>query len=328
MRLFGHTDDRDSASGAMEKPPFEPWIPKDFWPHVIFPEARSVVVIGLPIALPIIETSPSIFYHELYKNVNALLDQYTYQLALYLTKKGFPSIYVPRGGYGHISLLKDKPMAFFSHRHAAYLAGLGSFGVSNMVLTREYGPRVRFGAVFTTAELPGDRVMREQLCIRCMRCVKICPANALSRKDYPQGLADKIACAEGGTSFWPITSPRLADSASRYARSVRIESNSPEWMPLFMRRARRPSTLIRRGSMSAPLGRNEPPILDQWKREIDALGWLPIHRVFRVARSWPGNTRRSCSWSSSLLLPSSLSPASRSCTGPSGAWNVPSPSPH
>ena len=179
-----------------ERPPFEPWIPKDFWPHVIFPEARSVVVIGLPIALPILETSPSIFYHELYKNVNALLDQYTYRLALYLTGKGFPSIYVPRDGYGHISLLKDKPIAFFSHRHAAYLAGLGSFGVSNMILTREHGPRVRFGAVFTSAELPGDPVLKEQLCVRCMRCVKICPVDALRRKDYPYGLTDKRACAE------------------------------------------------------------------------------------------------------------------------------------
>jgi epoxyqueuosine reductase len=182
--------------GLWEKPPFEPWVPQDFWPHSIFPEAISVVVIGLPITLPIIETSPSIFYHELYKNVNSLLDQYTYRLALYLTEKGFPSIYVPRDGYGHISLLKDKPMAFFSHRHAAYLAGLGSFGVSNMVLTKEYGPRVRFGAVLTSARLPSDPISKEQLCIHCMRCVKICPVKALRKEDYPEGLIDKRACAE------------------------------------------------------------------------------------------------------------------------------------
>ncbi|MDD1744004.1 MAG: 4Fe-4S binding protein [Methanomassiliicoccales archaeon] len=179
-----------------EKPPFEPWVPEAFWPRSIFPEARSVVVIGLPITLPILETSPSIFYHELYKNVNSLLDQYTYRLALYLSEKGFPSLYIPRDGYGHISLLKDRPLAFFSHRHAAYLAGLGSFGVSNMILTRKYGPRVRFGALFTSAKLPGDPLLDEQLCIRCMRCVKICPVGALERKDYPEGLADKRACTE------------------------------------------------------------------------------------------------------------------------------------
>jgi epoxyqueuosine reductase len=179
-----------------EKPPFEPWVPREFWPQSIFPETRSVIVIGLPITLPIIETSPSIYYHELYKNVNALLDQYTYRLALFLTEKGFPSLYVPRDGYGHISILKDRPLAFFSHRHAAYLAGLGSFGVSNMILTRKYGPRVRFGAIFTNAELPGDPISREQLCVSCMRCVKVCPVNALEKKDYPEGLTDKYLCAE------------------------------------------------------------------------------------------------------------------------------------
>jgi len=178
-----------------EEPPFEPWVPKEFWPQSIFPEARSVIVIGLPVTLPIVETAPSIFYHELYKNVNSLLDQYTYRLALFLTEKGHSSLYVPRDSYGHISLLKDRPLAFFSHRHAAYLAGLGSFGVSNMILTREYGPRVRFGSVFTSAELPGDRPLVEQLCIHCMRCTKICPVNALGRKDYPQALTDKVPCA-------------------------------------------------------------------------------------------------------------------------------------
>ena len=55
---------------------------------------------------------------------------------------------------------------------------------------------MRFGAVLTSAELPGDPISKEQLCIHCMRCVKICPVNALERKDYPEGLTDKRACAE------------------------------------------------------------------------------------------------------------------------------------
>src|SRR5659263_765481 len=58
-------------------PPFLPWIPEEFYPQSIYPEARSVIVIGLPIPLPVLETSPSIYYRELYNTVNALLDQYT-----------------------------------------------------------------------------------------------------------------------------------------------------------------------------------------------------------------------------------------------------------
>ncbi len=75
-----------------------------------------------------------------------------------LTEKGYPSIYLPRDGYGDIEVLLKKPMAFFSHKHAAYLAGMGSFGENNVILTEEYGPRVRFTSIFTTAEIEGDTI--------------------------------------------------------------------------------------------------------------------------------------------------------------------------
>jgi epoxyqueuosine reductase QueG len=176
-------------------PPFLPWMPEEFYPQSIYPEARSVIVIGLPIPLPVLETSPSIYYRELYNTVNALLDQYTYRLANFLTDRGYPSIFVPRDGYGNIEVLLENPVAFFSHRHAALLAGLGTFGVNNTVLTPEYGPRVRFGSILSTADLPPDPMLETQLCTRCMRCVKMCPTNALNKEDYPRGLTDKKACS-------------------------------------------------------------------------------------------------------------------------------------
>lgn len=43
-----------------------------------------------------------------------------------------------------------------SMRHCAYAAGLGEFGWSSLMLTPEFGPRNRFGAVLTTAELEPD----------------------------------------------------------------------------------------------------------------------------------------------------------------------------
>lgn len=190
-----------AGTDRWEHPPFEPWMPEEFYPQSIFPEARSVIVVGLPVHLPVLGTAPSIYYHELYRTVNTLLDQYTYRLASFLNDHDYPSVFVPRDGYGGIEVLLKNPVAFFSHRHAAFLAGLGTFGVNNALLTPEYGPRVRFGSVLTAAKLPPDPLREEDLCTRCMRCVEACPAGALDGRDYPEGLTDKASCAKNSAEL-------------------------------------------------------------------------------------------------------------------------------
>jgi len=187
--MFGIAD-----PSAWENPPFEPWMPTEFYPRSIYPECRSVIVIGLPISLPVIETTPSIHYHEMYNTVNRLLDESAYRISVYLGEKGYASFFIPRDGYGSIGELKDDPFAFFSHRHAAYFAGLGTFGMNNVLLTKKYGPRVRFTSIFTDVELPYDTPMDSQLCTRCFRCIKKCPVQALPGKDYPEVLVDKQKC--------------------------------------------------------------------------------------------------------------------------------------
>ena len=174
---------------------YSPFVPERFRPKAIVPETMSVIVLGLPVTLPVLETTPSIWYHELYRTVNSLLDEDGYRIALALSAEGHPSVWIPRDGYGSVSILKEKPVAFFSHRHAAFLAGLGNFGISNMLLTPDFGPRVRFVSVFTSAVIEPDPVLEEPLCTRCMRCVKACPVHALDGKDYPAGITDKKACA-------------------------------------------------------------------------------------------------------------------------------------
>jgi epoxyqueuosine reductase len=178
-----------------DEPLFEPWIPEEFRPRAIVPGTKTVIVIGIPVSLPVADTAPSVWYHELYRTVNALLDQGGYRLATFLTEQGSPSVWVPRDGYGSIEVLRERPVAFFSHRHAAFLAGLGNFGINNTLLTPAYGPRVRFASIFTTATIPPDPVMAEPLCTRCLRCVKACPVRAIEGMEYPRGLTDKKACA-------------------------------------------------------------------------------------------------------------------------------------
>ncbi len=165
------------------------------------PGTKTVIVIGLPVLLPILETTPSILYHEQYRTINGLLDQFAYRIALFLDNEGHSAVGITRDGYASLDVLRERPIAAFSHRHAAYLAGLGTFGVNNTLLTTRYGPRVRFASILTDAEFEPDNVMIKQLCVRCMRCVDHCPVRAIEPGDYPGQIIDKARCTEHNASL-------------------------------------------------------------------------------------------------------------------------------
>ncbi len=181
--------------------PVERWeehadVPPAFRPQALWPQTRTVIVLGLPIPLPMLETTPSIIYTTLYNTANTELDQLAYQLCRILNAGGYGSIFMPRDGYGHISVLVDNPVAAFSQVYAAKYAGLGTVGYHHMLLTPEYGPRVRFVSVLTTLELAGSPLPTGDLCSRCMLCATQCPTRAFTI-DKGRAIAemDKRACA-------------------------------------------------------------------------------------------------------------------------------------
>ena len=78
---------------------------------------------------------------------------------------------------------------------AARYAGLGTIGASHCLLTPEFGPRVRFVSVFTSAVIPPDPMVEKDLCIKCELCCLCCPKKALKmREDRVIGDYDKMAC--------------------------------------------------------------------------------------------------------------------------------------
>jgi epoxyqueuosine reductase QueG len=125
-----------------------------------------------------------------------MLDQAAQRIAMELHILGYPAIFVSRDGYQGIEGLRRDPSSFFSHRHSAYLAGLGTFGVSGMLLTENNGPRMRYTSIITTAELDHNVPMKKQLCTRCMRCTKECPEGAVTKGMYPDEITDKKRCVE------------------------------------------------------------------------------------------------------------------------------------
>lgn len=71
----------------------------------------------------------------------------------------------------------------WSQRHIAYAAGLGTFGINNMLIT-EKGTCGRFYSIITDLPVKPDIPLSEERCLykrtgSCGMCVRKCPVNAL-----------------------------------------------------------------------------------------------------------------------------------------------------
>jgi epoxyqueuosine reductase QueG len=164
-------------------------------PEDILPGAQTVVVFGVPMILPIIDSTPSINYQEMYDTSNRLLDEIAFRLANWLNARGFASLNLPRDGYASLEALLKNPDGCFSHVLAGRFSGLGTIGLSHNLLVPAYGPRVRLNSVITALKLPGDKLLDKELCSRCNICARACPAQAIKpRKDGVIGDLDRDAC--------------------------------------------------------------------------------------------------------------------------------------
>lgn len=76
-------------------------------------------------------------------------------------------------------LTYEDSLSILDLKVAAVCAGLGVWGLNNLVLTRRYGPRVRFGAVLTDRVLSPGRPLADYYCVSCSLCIAACPTGAL-----------------------------------------------------------------------------------------------------------------------------------------------------
>ena len=152
--------------------------PDGFKPTDIFPECRSVIVLGTA-------SSPEVLHDidEYTANRNAMLTAMT-NIAKKVEKRikadGYKTKAISASGgktvendgrkeqFGHISL-----------KHAAGIAGLGVIGKNYLLTNPQYGNLLWFSAVLTDAELMADEKATSDLCCDCNKCVEACPVGAL-----------------------------------------------------------------------------------------------------------------------------------------------------
>jgi epoxyqueuosine reductase len=137
------------------------------WPDT----AKSLLVIGLshPKELPELdwwdgEGTPG--NRQLISIMNRIQEQIENDLNIGTHKAAY---YVEKGGV----FLKD----------AAVLAGLGCIGKNNMLITREYGPKIRLRALFLKKEFESTGPVEFDPCSACKGfCRSICPEKAMLNK--------------------------------------------------------------------------------------------------------------------------------------------------
>lgn len=106
-------------------------------------------------------------------------------------------------GYRYVEQDGDRHyLSAWSERHAAYIAGLGTFSLTRGLITRR-GMAGRFGSIITDLELEADTRGYSGIydyCIMCGACVKRCPAGAITieggkRNDICAPFIDKLCAA-------------------------------------------------------------------------------------------------------------------------------------
>lgn len=156
------------------------------YPQDILPEVKTVISFFIPFSQKVVQANRAVWPEVAkkwvlsYHDCNSLINKISEQLAQSLREKGYAAGTVVSTG----SFDTERMVASWSHRSAAYIAGLGSFGLNRLLIT-EKGCAGRYGTVFASAEIaPTPRTGKEYCLYKtkgtCRYCVEKCPIHALS----------------------------------------------------------------------------------------------------------------------------------------------------
>ncbi len=140
------------------------------------PFSRAVSF-GVHVPLAVFETvgdRPTPLYSSVYQTANRLLDEIGFKASKRLQGQGYPALPIPASQV----LDRDSWHAAISHKAVARVAGLGWQGKSLLLVTPEYGPRVRLATVLTDAPLAVD-APKPNRCGSCTACRDACPVGAI-----------------------------------------------------------------------------------------------------------------------------------------------------
>ena len=170
-------------------------LPPEHHPRSIFPETRSVIVLGKRIArgcLRGIEEGTQFAIYAQYAG-NWVPDRFlaltTISVAQFLEDRRWEAVPLPclpvqtppmgipvRPG-------APPPNVMLDFEEAAVRAGLGRFGLSGEFMTPQFGPRQRLQLILTDAGLEPDPLCETTVCDECGECITVCPLHAMEASE-------------------------------------------------------------------------------------------------------------------------------------------------
>ncbi len=169
-------------------------------PQEIPPDLDNVVVIAQSMDLEVLRTAPSAL------SGSATGATYSRDTIVLLAI----AQYITNLGYRAVASMNDSALVI----PLAIKAGLGEYGRHGLLITREFGPRVRIGKVFTDMPLAHDSPARfgvREMCDICRACTDGCPARAIDggepstvvhNRSNIQGIRKWTTDAEKCFRFW------------------------------------------------------------------------------------------------------------------------------
>jgi epoxyqueuosine reductase QueG len=128
----------------------------------------------------------SLYWHHVYRVVTPALDSLALRIQRELQADGYMALPIPTS----LPYNRETLKSVFSHKLAAHLSGLGWIGKNCLLITPDFGPRVRFVTILTDAPLPSGIPLNEK-CGKCQSCVVACPVQAFKGVEFKS--ADDVA---------------------------------------------------------------------------------------------------------------------------------------
>jgi len=170
----------------------------------MLPETKSILVLAMEIFPEVLtqtrpeRTTGQVSMNDMYTThlayINGRLTKAVYDIARACRSHGMKAL--PMHAIGCPTDIRFLQAAL-SYKSAAAAAELGYIGRNGLLLTHDFGPRVRLSCCLTEAQFkPVEKKAVTNMCTNCNICIKGCPAGALKMPEDGESYSiNRFACS-------------------------------------------------------------------------------------------------------------------------------------